>query len=451
MHCPNCETLNRDGAHFCDECGFPLDGVKDTSAPEVPEAVDEGGDQSEPVEDAAVDSGCDDTVVVDNDLSVPCYGKPLDRTPAPVNETVRDESQDQGTSLIDEAKTQRLYEDATQRIDATMELPRIDQQQPVENRDYRLVNEVPKRGKAKRVIIALVIIALIAGIAAGVTYALGLWGGVVVPEVIGKEQAEAVASLEELGFEVRTMQVKSDETEGVVLLTDPEGGARVPKGSEVVVHLATTRTVPEIVGMTKEQAEALLNDEGYTLITYETEKSDGDENIVLSVNPEAGARAKSTTDIFVTLSEAYRVPNVNGLDAETAQSTVTDEGLTPDIVYIDTDQFPDGSVINVQPEPGTKLAGGDYVTLSVARARGIQLVALTESLLSKGSTVTLGGVSYEIESLISANYIGNDAVAFTATGRPKITFFGETLYASTSQTIAGTVVWSPSNEVVSIS
>ena len=90
------------------------------------------------------------------------------------------------------------------------------------------------------------------------------------------------------------------------------------------------------------------------------------------------------------------------------------------------------------------------MSISVARARGVELVSLTEQLFSQGSTVTVGGVDYEIESVISVSYQGDDTVAFTATGRPKITFFGETLYASSSQTISGQVVWSDDNEVISI-
>ena len=35
MLCPNCESENRDGAKFCDECGFPLTGAIAARAAEV--------------------------------------------------------------------------------------------------------------------------------------------------------------------------------------------------------------------------------------------------------------------------------------------------------------------------------------------------------------------------------------------------------------------------------
>ena len=181
------------------------------------------------------------------------------------------------------------------------------------------------------------------------------------------------------------------------------------------------------------------------------QKSDGDENVVLEVSPEQGTRAKSNAEVVVKVSEAYRVPNVSGLGLDAAMDAISDSGLYPEVVYIDTDQFLDGSIIGVNPEAGTKVGKGSTVSISVARARGIELVGLTESMFSKGNTVTIGGVDYEIESVISVSYEGDNTVAFTVTGRPKITFFGETLYASSSQTIAGQITWSDDNEVVSIS
>lgn len=295
--------------------------------------------------------------------------------------------------------------------------------------------------------IAAVAIALVAVIG----FALGFWGGIAVPNVVGMDQAQAESTLEEAGFVPKVMQVKSDEIEGRVLVMDPGAGSFAEEGSEVMIHIATARTIPEVVGEDVEEALRMLSEAGYNNVKQSIEYTDQPEGTVLSIAPEPGTRAKSSMEVSITVAENYKVPDVSGQSQEQAMETVRNAGLSPYVLYIDTDQYPDGTVIGTDPAAGTKVTAEASVAVTVARVRGVELTALAEEMLTPGATVDIGGVSYQIESLDSVSYQGDDTVAFSVTAKPFVTFFGETLFASASQAVSGQIVYNAANEVVSIS
>lgn len=488
MQCPNCETENRDDAKFCDECGFPLGGVSThvasgpSTTAEGPGVVGEGVDfaeaagwaepkaepgsadvdaegEAEAETEAETDAADAVTPSANESFDVPAAASEADAeqarssaVPAPSDPLPGFSDLESESQLDEDVSGDASRGGADEwRPDATEKMPRVEGSERPEKRDFRAGSaQVQGKRKGVRAAIAVAVVALVAvGIAAG--YAFGLWGGKVVPDVIGMTEPDAESSLAAEGFAVRSTQVKSDDTEGLVLLMDPDANSRAPEGSEVVIHIAAARVIPEVVGKKLEEAESALSEAGYENIVISAVKSDDAENVVLSVDPKAGTRAKSNAEVTVTVTEAYRVPDISGLDIGAAREAITDAGLTPVVEYVDTEQYEDGTILGTTPDAGSKVTEGESVTVNVARARGAELEDLTEGLLSPGSSVTVDGVDYDIESLDYVRYEGDDTVAFSFTGRPKITFFGEVLYASGSQDVEGEVVWSEGNKVVSIS
>ena len=330
----------------------------------------------------------------------------------------------------------------------TMKMPRVENEPAEKNRDFIASSTVPKKSHAKVIAIVVGIVAAIAAIV-GVTFALGMWGGKTVPDVVGMTETDARAILEDSSFAVRATQVKSDDTEGLVLIMDPASGSRAPEGSEVVIHVATARLIPDVVGKTSEEALALLADEGFENIVEKKVKAEGDEGIVLTVSPETGTRAKASAPIEIGVSEAYRVPDVSGMYWDDAFAAVKDAGLVAQVVYVNTDYYPEGTIIGTTPEAGTVVSEGDLISINIAQSRATLLTQLTQNMLVPGGTVTVNGYNFTIDSVGAVNYVGNDTVAFTFTGRPYVSLLGEVIHAS-SQTVNGQVVWSPSNEIVSI-
>jgi serine/threonine-protein kinase len=112
-----------------------------------------------------------------------------------------------------------------------------------------------------------------------------------VPDLIGQPQDAVVAALEELGLV--PVQAGSDWSdtvpEGLVRRVQPEAGAEVPKGSEVLYSLSLGRqlaTVPNVVGLTSEQANALLQGAGLTIGRY----AGNPQRTVFAQDPPAGTQ-----------------------------------------------------------------------------------------------------------------------------------------------------------------
>ena len=250
---------------------------------------------------------------------------------------------------------------------------------------------------------------------------------------------------------MRSAQVKSDDTEGLVLIMDPAAGTRADEGSEVVIHIATTRLIPEVVGKTQDEAAKLLADAGYENVKFEEKSSDKAKGTVLGVSPKEGERAKSTAEVTVKVAKPYVVPDVSGKATSDAIAAIEKAGLGYEVVYYDTNEYPEGTVVNTDPAAGTEVKKGAYIVLNVAQARGTKLEGLASSQLSSGATVEKGGRSYIIESIDSVAYIGNNTVTYTATAREFLYAFGTQITNPETEQISGTIVFDENDQVVAIS
>ncbi|WP_241963667.1 PASTA domain-containing protein [Gordonibacter sp. 28C] len=518
MICPNCRSDNKEGAKFCNECGFPLTGRmaavaaastsdatlrsiaadgpadEDAAAP----SVDEGPD-GEGVPEAAEAPGAGEGTSGEDDAPEPAPKKdaaarssqgsgPLDPASLPViglagvdvdedgNEfdfgdiddadpadaRAEDEGRDARVpsaavtadlSGLDECLVDPGYTppQAAWRSGGTMEMPRVEGKAAPKQKEFRAPDPREKKhGRGRVVVIVLVLLAVAAAAAAGITYQMEMWGGKIVPDVTGMTRADATYQLEGKGFTVRATQVKSDETEGLVLLTDPEAGWRAEKGTEVVIHVAVARTIPDVVGKPKDEAAKLLEAEDFERVTFVDEKSDTAEGTVLAVSPDAGEKAKATTNVTVTVAVPFTVPDVANQTLDAAKAALEEAAYVPEVAYYYTEDVPEGTVVGTNPAAGEKLASGSMVTVNVAKSRASVLVAAAKDYLASAGTLSIGGTTYEIISVDSVEYTAYNQTSFTVTAAAVTTLDGETVRGSAKQK-SGTIVWDDSNNIVSIS
>ena len=515
MLCPNCESVNRDGAKFCDECGFPLTGAIAARAAEVaasgnaalaepaasepreipevaqaPEASEtpeilevpeitavipaveadqaaadesafEGMPESEPAPEAPAQE-----LPVEGEQPTEVIGA-TEYQPTPEEEALYGEnasapevtaaigSDFTGLDRIDDEYGERLVDPGYQEPKAdwrdgnTMQMPRVEGEEAPRSKDYLASSTTKQKSNKKLVVGIIVAVIAIAAAVVFATYQMQLWGGKAVPDVRGMTEADATSVLEGNGFKARSTQVKSDDTEGLVLVMDPTAGSRIAEGDEVVIHVATGRSIPAVVGKTEKEAKEAIAEEGYENVTYVNERSDQPEGTVLSISPEPGTRAKSTIAVTVKVAEPYVVPDTGSLGLDAAEAAIHDAGLTYAVAYVDTQDYPDGTVIGTDPVAGTKVKGDTVVTINVARARGIQLVELARGILAPGADIAIGGTNFIVDSITSVNYIGNDQVAFTVNARPYTVFFGVYVEGDMQQ-VSGVISFTQDNQVSSI-
>lgn len=485
MICPRCHTNNRDTARFCDGCGYELPTV----APVAREIFPDGNILLDGSTAVTIDlDGLEHMVgeghtthgtasFSDNryeegfdEVYYASATRPLGFDERPYSEHAR------GDYGYESAPYDSVHPDQASK---TVQIPVLDEVMEDQARTYYAHTSTssttstqttgkifrddtvkkhagPLSGpKKKRLIIGIIIaaLALIAG-ALIATYALQLWGGKAVPNVIGARMESAEKTITDAGFTADVVYVKSDEIEGIVLSTSPDAGARVAEGSTVIINVSTARIIPDVVGLPLDQALELLKEEGLENIEQKTEKSNEAAGTVLSITPEAGTRSKATAQITIVSAEPFTVPDVVGQNTENAATLLEAEGYTVAVKYTYTEDVAEGTVVSSDPAAGSELPSGSEVSIFVAKSRSAEVVNLTRTYLNNKKTFTMGSVSYEMTSIESVEYKGDNTCSFVIVARPFEThsWFGketETRYGN-NETIKGTITWNDRNEIAAI-
>ncbi len=134
--------------------------------------------------------------------------------------------------------------------------------------------------------------------------------------------------------------------------------------------------VPDVRGMTRDQAEEKLEERGleYELGTS-VASTEYDEGEVVSTEPSAGTNVRKGYTVTIHLSrnsdstqEEVTVPDVTDMKLSRARSEIIDEGLkVGDITYTYSDTVEDGRVIRQSPSGGEDVESGTRVSLVVSR------------------------------------------------------------------------------------
>ncbi len=138
-----------------------------------------------------------------------------------------------------------------------------------------------------------------------------------------------------------------------------------------------TVKIPNVIGMTEEEAAAELEKEGleYTLGTPVL-SDEYEEGEVVSTNPDVGREVKEGYTVELILSrgsntETVSVPNVVGRSLSDARSRLQDYDLTVgEITYDDDSEEAEGTVLSQDPESGMEVDTGSSVNLVVSSGEG---------------------------------------------------------------------------------
>lgn len=228
--------------------------------------------------------------------------------------------------------------------------------------------------KSKRNVVIGVVIALLAVI--GIVAAAMALGGnqemVNVPDVSNKPIAEARSELQAAGFTIGTeTEVYNPDVEaGNVVSTDPAAGVQAAKGSSVNITISKGTeqvTVPDLRGMSADEAQRALASYGLNGQQGDTVFSDDvEENRVAQQDTAAGTTAYKGDTITFHLSkgpETASVPNVQGLDFETARDRLEAAGFTVSLQWRD-DSAAANTVIRQSVTGTAKL--GTTITLTIS-------------------------------------------------------------------------------------
>ena len=314
MRCPHCDAELPDDALFCSECGSRV-----TSTP--------------------AHLKVEETLISASPIPV--------RRQMPVEEpdglTVQDDDEfDPGTL---ETPTPVMLD------------PNSPQYEDEEDRVY----DAERRPWGVYIGLFLLIAALVAGVV-WVTYDAEIWGGHTLPDVVGMERAQAVDALVE--FNVSITEEARDDSIGLVLSMSPAAGHRVEPGSEVRLRVGIARIIPEVIGLTGDEARQALLDAGARDITISYVTSSQPEGTVIGCEPAPGSEFVSTDKVTLTIAQALTVPNVVGKTTDEASAILSAAGLSTSIEYVVSDRT-QGTVVATVPAGGTVVEEGSSVVLQV--------------------------------------------------------------------------------------
>ncbi len=141
-----------------------------------------------------------------------------------------------------------------------------------------------------------------------------------VPDVYGKLEAAALSELKSNGFEVSIAEEPNEDVEsGHVIRTDPQRTQVVQEGAKIIVYVSSGKPtksvkIPDVVKMTKEDAESELKSEGLNVEVEEVQITHDDKyyptGLVVKQEPESSASEVpegSTVKIYVCTGYTFDI------------------------------------------------------------------------------------------------------------------------------------------------
>lgn len=290
------------------------------------------------------------------------------------------------------------------------------------------VQEAPPK-KRRRWLAASVVIALVLMLVGGGTgwyFLMGPGSYEATPTVQGLALDEATAQIESLGFTVGevTEQSSLEVPEGQVMSSDPAPGLNQPPGTPI--HLTVSSgpaiiEVPEIVGLTEQQAIFAIEQAGFTYDAATTiyQFSDQREGDVIGATDGQGGPLPETMaeqqPIRLVVSAGI-IPDVAGMAQSNAEQELTDVGLVPVIAGQDYhDEVPAGNVISASTTTDP-VRPGDAINLVISQGPDLVEVPNVVGKTVKQATALLEAAGLAVEHKVDDKFVG---VAVVTAQSPK--------------------------------
>jgi len=135
---------------------------------------------------------------------------------------------------------------------------------------------------------------------------------------------------------------------------------------------AAKLSVPSVITLTQDQAEAKLRNAGF-VPAVTTATSTKEKGTVTDQNPQAGEKYPAKTTVTITVSTGpgeAAVPDVTSFTVDSATAALKNVGLTVGAVdQVDDPSVDKGKVIETNPKANASVPAGSAVTLKVASGK----------------------------------------------------------------------------------
>ena len=245
-----------------------------------------------------------------------------------------------------------------------------------------------------------------------------------VPNVVGKQVTVAKHILEDNHLRVTISEVSNpDVPAGQVISQCPEAGESVKE--QRPVHLVVSKgvgdiTMPDLTGLTLDQAKSRLKDLGLVIgkITNESDNSK-DDGIILMQSPPGDSKVNkgATVDIVINRVKAKQVsvPNLVGMTVKDARDALT--ALELSVGTISGSSSDDAVITTQNPAAGSNIDTGSSVALAAeAKAKPASQPKSQQSSGTVDITVPSGKANQSVRIVVSDD--NGSRTVFDGTGQP---------------------------------
>jgi serine/threonine-protein kinase len=228
-------------------------------------------------------------------------------------------------------------------------------------------------------LVALALALLIGGLALGTWSLVALFSTVVgrvdVPRITAKQPETANRILLAAGLQpsFQTQEFSDTVAAGLVTRQDPPAGRSIAKGSQVKYWVSNGKeivTVPNVVGMSINDAANALDQAGLTVGNRIGQFSDKDPGTVLGQNPDANRQARKGDSVDLTVSQGQQkaiVPDVIGQAEADAAATLANAGFRVNRIREAHPGVDKGVVFDQDPKANTQAPSGSVVNIFISQ------------------------------------------------------------------------------------
>ena len=200
---------------------------------------------------------------------------------------------------------------------------------------------------------------------------------VTIPNIVNMSEEKASEVLEGKGFKVLTDNLgePSETVEiGRVVKTSPAIGRKAKEGSTVTLYLSTGSefvVLENYVGRNfTEVVNELENDYNIKIDAQEqaVEKKKYKKNTIVAQSPLEGEKVRygGTVTLYKGVLEVTYPNFTSGYTIKEVQKFCSDNGVTLDIAYLQTDEYDEGTIIKQSRPEGTTVLDSSTLTITIA-------------------------------------------------------------------------------------
>jgi len=210
---------------------------------------------------------------------------------------------------------------------------------------------------------------------------------VLVPDVSGKTQSEAIQILQKEGLKISAEKrtAESDTVaEGNIVKTDPSAGRTVKSGSSIILYESAGEsaiTLEDYTGQNYIEVKTILEkiNKLFVLIEYEDidDTSKYETGQIIKTEPAAGTKLKAgdTVTIYIpNMSEEYPDFTSGDYSLSDIQAFCDKYGLTLQERYIQSNDYEPGAIIDQNRKKGSEIIRGMTLIITIAEEEDTEVV-----------------------------------------------------------------------------